>query len=237
MARRLFGDIVISQSGTLNRKHGGMTSLKNGIVRVRVVPRYTRTTLQNFMRAAFSVAATGWRTLTVDEQRQWNEATAWGQYQVHDDLAGVNRKPASGRNLFISANQIANLGLNWGGTPQVELTFPQLIPQDGLAISAPVHAAGPPQTLTFTLTGSPTTSTIGIRCTPALSLGVTQASVARGKLRVIGVYNANPGNVMPDYTAATGAALTTGSRMYYQVLQLNNDGGYQTILREGFLFT
>lgn len=237
MARRLFGDIVIGQSGSLNRKHGGMTSLKNGIVRVRVVPKYTRTLLQGFMRSAFTVAASGWSSLTSDEQRQWNEAVRWNQYTMNDSIAGVQRQPSSGRNLFISANQIANLGMNWGGTPQVELSLPLIVRSDGLTASPPVFTAGPPATLTFAVTGTPTNDTVVIRCTPMLSAGVTKASVGRGTLRVIGTYSANPGNVMADYTAATGAALTSGSRIYYQVLAVTTGGGYQKVLVEGFLYT
>lgn len=224
--RRFYGDIVTGASGSLNRKHGGMTSLKNGVVRVRVVPKYSRTEKQDVLRAEMAILAQGWASLSVDSQKGWNAAVSDPLSMVHDPITGTSRPPASGRNLFILRNLNIQTGTEFSQEPSIWMTAYSNEEFPRITVGYPVFTPGQNPTFTIEITGDIGASAVSVRVSPPLGKGITKAGVAQGK--TVGVGNIEDGDVVQDMQSLIelhlGEKVAAGERRYVETYHVNSKG-------------
>lgn len=227
MAKRLYGDIVTMQSGSLNKRHGGMTSLKNGVVRVRVVPVNPQTSGQSQVRAAFAFLSSQWSQLTDEQRGTWDTARNDPYFYIPDPLTGVPRKANSGKALFVQVNFNLLQSTDDLGTPTVVTTGPSIgEPTDDISITSVVADASA-DTLVMTYTKTGTDEVLLVKATPPVSVGTMRLTSVKSALRD----SSNVAGASPATINHAGKYISyTGSKVFYQVWAIQTVSGKKRLI-------
>jgi hypothetical protein len=232
MARVKFGDGVSGQTGSLNKQLGGVTYLKNGVKRMRVIPTNPRSTPQTTVRAVFSFLTSQWAILTEAQREAWNTAKELAYYFVPNDFYGGTRAATSGKSLFILVNYNLNEAFETLGAPAVNTTDPSgPEPSDELGVTSFVFDASA-NTGVLTYTGTLNYETLIARVTPPVSAGNMRLTSVESKLRsALAIGTASPATITkPDGVSFSGA---TGEKVFWVVEAINNTSGKKRILATG----
>lgn len=235
MARNLFGTDVVGRSGSLNTSFGGMTYLKNGVMRRRVTPTNPQTSDQQDVRNAFLFYTTSFSGLTASQVAQWEAARTGNAYYLKQDpLTGVSRPYASAKDLFIAMNmnlQLANDG-NYA-TPAVAISVPTAPSgTDTIAVSS-VVADDSSNSLVVTYTGTFASEAGFLKATMPVSNGTQRATTVRSKIRNIALLSASPDTVA-EYVAKYPLTGLTGQKIYYEIIGIDVQSGKARVISSGF---
>ena len=224
MARVNYGDGVANQTGSLNRKFGGVTFQKNGRKRIRVVGQNPQTAKQIGQRALFAETTKGWGNLTELQRQGYETAAKSGEWTFPDGFTGVPRRPTSGKELFqsLSLNASTATGAYSG------ITEPRKAVR-GSALLGEVTAeaeAGALTTLSLEYSGALTADEVlVVYTTPVLTEGTM--NVRKSALRKTYVGNAaSPFGIDDEYGEThPGQYAVPGLKIGIMVQVLNQNSG------------
>lgn len=222
-------------SGSINKKSGGHTFLKNGVIRRRVVPANPQTESQMAVRSAFSFFTEAWKTLTEAERSAWNAARNSGDFTIADNVMGVSRPYASGKDLFIALNTNAMVG---NGTTTAELTYthpPARGENDIDFVFGSITMAAGTGAVAFIFDGTPTNNRYVVKMTRPVSPGNMRLDSVRSYLRIVGVASAaGPTSLAAGYAAANGAITeSAGQKSFYLIESVNQSDGTSRVVASG----
>lgn len=232
MARNRFGTDILARSGSMNKKAGGMTYMKNGVQRVRVIPVNPNTSGQQETRSVFNFLNKEWASLTNTEREAWVTAKADPYWYVPDGFYGGTRPSGSGKALFIAVNYNLNQTNGTLAAPTVVTTNPpSQEPIDELAVTS-VVADESANTLVLTYTGTTGNEEIFVRMTPAVSPGNMRLTSVQSKLRFSPAgAGASPATITkPDGISFDGQ---TGQKVFYVVEAIGNVSGKKRVIASG----
>lgn len=201
-------------------KIGGQVASKNrhgAYMRNKVTPVNGRTSFQVAVRARLSSFASGWRGLTAGQRLAWNAAVS--DYKK-TDIFGDIQNP-SGFNLYVKLNSnLANIGI-------AALTNPPLPVNVSVFTSGTLTAAAGAQTMSLAVLPAvqPTSETIVVRATPALSAG---KSFVKSEFRQISTFTtatAGAYDLATAYIAKFGPVGPAGAKVFVEVIHINETTG------------
>lgn len=235
MGKRKYGDIVTGATGSLNKQLGGITSLKNGVTRVRVIPANPQTALQQELRGAFALLTTAWSgTLSEANRDAWETARTGNAYYLkQDSFTGVSRPYASAKDLFIAMNlnlMYANNGEFTGG---VQINVPTApTGADGISVTS-VVADDSSNSVIATYTGVFSNEAGIFRATPVVSPGTMRTTSVVSKMRNVALVTASP-DTIADYITQFGALTgLTGSKIFWEIIGVDLGSGKQRLISAG----
>jgi hypothetical protein len=230
MARNRFGTDITGRTGSMNKNNGGMTYMKNGVQRVRVVPVNPQTALQSQTRSVLSSFTSKWGTLTEPQRKEWNDGAKDPFFFVQDAFTGTARPMNSGKALFIAINYNLNQENGSLDAPTVLAIAPTFIDTpDNFSITSVVADASS-DSLTVNYTQSGTSESLLVRSTPAVSPGNMRITSVAGKLRDSdAVLGASPADAShPD--PFTGQ---TGQKVFWQIFAISTTTGKKRLIATG----
>lgn len=237
MARNGFGTDITRRTGSMNKGLLGMTYLKNGGQRVRVIPVNPQTASQQVVRAAFSFLTTAWtQTLSEAERTAW--VSAWQSnpyFQTQDTFYGVSRKFGSAKDLFIAMNfNLALAAGNLAGVTVQLLTPGASVGVDTIGITSMVLDASA-GTVIFTFTGAFAFENAVIKMTPPLSPGNMQPTSVKSKFRVVDAGGlASPESFGGLYTGMFGAITgQAGQKVFWTIEGVDIATGKSRLIGSG----
>lgn len=201
-------------------KIGGQVASKNrhgAYMRNKVTPVNPKSGSQVNVRSRLAGFASGWRGLTGAQRLAWNAAVS--DYKK-TDIFGDIQNP-SGFNLYVKLNSnLANIGI-------AAITNPPLPVNVSTFTSATLAAAAGAQSMSLTILPAvqPTSETIVVRATPAISAG---KSFVKSEFRQIGTFtSATTGayDLASLYIAKFGPIGAAGSKIFVEVVHVNETTG------------
>lgn len=229
MARNRFGTDILGRTGSMNKSAGGMTYMKNNVMRVRNIPTNPQTDLQQLIRAAFTSIGSKWKTQTEANRTLWEVAKANPYWAIQDEFTGTSRQPASGKDLFILVNFNLNQSTDSLGAPTIVTTSPSVDePTDEFSITS-IVADDSSNSLTLTYTQTGTNEVLVAKVSPALSPGNMRLTSVKSKLRGFTTVGASPATIakVDSYSGQTG------QKVFYVIEAINLTSGKKRLIASG----
>lgn len=235
MARNAFGTDVTNRTGSMNKHLGGMTFLKNGVMRVRVNPTNPQTPLQQELRSAFLFLTAAWNALTDAQRTLWATARGETYYLKQDSFTGVSRPYAAPKDLFVAMNLNYLVGDGSLNAPAVNFAAPGVAGAlDVIGITSVVADASA-GTIAVTFTGATLGEALVFSATPPVSPGNMSFKSVESKMRTVTVgLPVSPWAVGADYVALFGAITgATGKKIFWEVKAVELGTGKARVVNRG----
>lgn len=215
MASAKYGNIIVDMRGKIN---GNVYAKNKGgaYVRVRVKPSNPQSTAQMAVRADFTDNSQAWRGLTDTQRASWLQGAI--NFQRVNRVG--DRHVLNGNSLFVSLNKNLN---DVGLASLTSCPAPEAV--EALAVSSAV-ADNSSQTVVITLSGAiPANTSCKVFASETVSAGVSSIG---SKMRQIAYFNTGHAAALTlttDYLAKFGTVGATGSKIFYEIVPVNETTG------------
>lgn len=225
MASAKYGNIIVDMRGKIN---GNVYSKNKGgaYVRTRVKPTNPKSEAQASVRQSFTELSQAWRGLTAVQRQSWSQGVA--------NFKKINRVAdsitLSGNSLFVSLNRnLADVGL-----PQINVCpSPEIV--EAVSVDTAV-ADNSAQTLVITLAGTvPANTSLKVLASETVSAGVNSIGSKLRQIAVAGSGDAAALDLTAAYLAKFGTIGSTGSKIFYKIVPVNETTGQAGASVEGVI--